>query len=152
MEARDHANLSDVKPLAQALHDLTPGAHGALTVVPLLAGERPERLAHAGRGGEAVTIEEMSEGGDVPTLRLTSAPDRPVGLLDGEELIGAKQNRVLNTTVLVAAYSKRDHPHIVRQAGPLGIQERAVRRRRRVALRLGPCAQGREGDRLPARE
>ena len=31
--------------------------------------------------------------------------DRPVLLLDGEELVGAKQNRVLNTTVLVAARS-----------------------------------------------
>ena len=55
------AILSDVKPLAQALRDLTPGApvaHGALTVIPLLAGERPEpcwlTLAEA---GEAVTIE-----------------------------------------------------------------------------------------------
>ena len=106
--------LSDVKPLAQALRDLTPGApvaHGALTVIPLLAGGRPEpgwlTLAEA---GEAVTIEEVSEGGDVPTLRLTSAADRPVLLLDGEELIGAKQNRVLNTTVLVAAHSKLTIP------------------------------------------
>jgi hypothetical protein len=101
--------LSDVKPLAQALCDLIPGApvtHGALTVFPLLAGERPEpgwlTLAEA---GEAVTIEEVSEGGDVPTLRLTSAAGCPVLLLDGEELIGAKQNRILNTTVLVAAHS-----------------------------------------------
>jgi hypothetical protein len=101
--------LSDVKRLAQALSDLTTGApvaHGALTVFPLLAGERPEpgwlTLAEA---GEAVTIEEVSEGGDVPTPRLTSAADRPVLLPDGEELIGAKQHRVLNTTVLVAAHS-----------------------------------------------
>jgi hypothetical protein len=102
--------LSDVKPLAQALRDLTPDAplvHGALTVIPLLATERSDpgwlTLAEA---GEAVTIEEVSEGGDVPTLRLTSAADRPVLLLDGEELIGAKQNRVLNTTVLVDAHSR----------------------------------------------
>jgi hypothetical protein len=45
----------------------------------------------------------------VPTLRLTSAADRPVLLLDGEELIGAKQNRVLNTIVL-AAHSKLTIP------------------------------------------
>jgi hypothetical protein len=104
--------LSDVKPLA--LRDLTPGApvaHGALTVFHLLAGERPEpgwlTLAEA---GEAVTVEEVSEGGDVPTLHLTSAADRPVLVLDGEELIGAKQNRVLNTTVLVAAHSRLTIP------------------------------------------
>jgi hypothetical protein len=106
--------LTDVKPLAQALRDLTPGeplAHGALTVVPLLAPGAPDpgwlTLAEA---GDAVTIEEVSEAGAVPTLRLTSAADRPVLLLDGEELIGAKQNRVLNTTVLVAAHARLTLP------------------------------------------
>jgi hypothetical protein len=72
-----------------------------LIVISLLAGERDEpgglTLAEA---GEAVTIEEVSEGGDVPTVLL----------LDGEELIGAKQNRVLNTTVLVAAHSRLTIP------------------------------------------
>jgi hypothetical protein len=86
--------LTDVGPLAQALRDLTPGellAHGALTVIPLLAPGAPDpgwlTLAEA---GDAVTIEEVSEAGAVPTLRLTSAADRPVLLLDGEELIGAR--------------------------------------------------------------
>jgi hypothetical protein len=50
--------LSDVKPLAQALRDLTPGAPVAHAPSPsLLDGERPEpgwlTLAEA---GEAVTI------------------------------------------------------------------------------------------------
>jgi ARG and Rhodanese-Phosphatase-superfamily-associated Protein domain len=35
----------------------------------------------------------------------TPVTGAPVLLLDGEELIGAKQNRVLNTTVLIAAHS-----------------------------------------------
>ena len=106
--------LADVKPLARALCDLAPGepiAHGALTVVPLLALGAPDpgwlTLAEA---GDTVTIEEVSEGGAVPTLLLTSTADRPVLLLDGEELIGAKQNRVLNTTVLVAAHSRLTIP------------------------------------------
>ena len=46
----------------------------------------------------------------MPTLRVISAADRPVLLLDGEELIGAKQNRVLNTTVLVAAHARLTVP------------------------------------------
>ena len=106
--------LIDVEPLAQALRDLTLGdplAHGALTVVPLLGPGAPDpgwlTLAEA---GDAVTIEEVSEDGAVPTLHVTSAADRPVLLLDGEELIGAKQNRVLNTTVLVAAHSRLTIP------------------------------------------
>jgi ARG/rhodanese/phosphatase superfamily protein len=106
--------LTDVEPLAQALRDLTTGAplaHGALTVIPLLAPGAPDpgwlTLAEA---GQAVTIEEVSEAGAVPTLRLTSTTVRPVLLLDGEELIGAKQNRVLNTTVLVAAGARLTIP------------------------------------------
>jgi hypothetical protein len=106
--------LTDVHPLAQALRDLTAGeplAHDALTVVPLLCPGAPDpgwlTLAEA---GDAVTIEEVSEAGAVPTLRLTSGADRPVLLLDGEELIGARQNRVLNTTVLVAAGARLTIP------------------------------------------
>jgi hypothetical protein len=52
-----------------------------------------------------VAITEVNEGGAVPSLKVTNAGDHPVLLLDGEELIGAKQNRVLNTTVLVAAHA-----------------------------------------------
>ncbi len=48
-----------------------------------------------------ITIAEVSEGGHVPELKVTNDADRPVLILDGEELFGAKQNRVLNTTVLL---------------------------------------------------
>jgi len=41
---------------------------------------------------------------------VTNAADRPVLLLDGEELVGAKQNRVLNTTVLVGKGARLDIP------------------------------------------
>src|SRR5437879_6512787 len=81
-----------------------PVSHGALTVVPFLVPARAEpdwlTLTEA---GDKVTIEEINEGGSVPTLRLHNRAGKPVLLLDGEELVGAKQNRVLNTTVLVAA-------------------------------------------------
>jgi hypothetical protein len=42
----------------------------------------------------------------VPELLVDNQDDRRVLFLDGEELIGAKQNRVLNASVLVAAHSK----------------------------------------------
>ena len=41
-------------------------------------------------------ITEVSEAGSVPQLRLLNRGDVPVFLLDGEELVGAKQNRILN--------------------------------------------------------
>ena len=48
-------------------------------------------------------ITEVSEGGSVPELKFVNTGKEPVFLLDGEELIGAKQNRILNLSILVAA-------------------------------------------------
>ena len=45
---------------------------------------------------------EVSEGGSVPELKFFNSGDKPVFLLDGEQLIGAKQNRILNLSILVA--------------------------------------------------
>ena len=50
-------------------------------------------------------VTEVSEGGVVPELRFENKGDVPVLLLDGEELVGARQNRVLNLTILVSARS-----------------------------------------------
>jgi hypothetical protein len=54
---------------------------------------------------KALRIEEISQGGSVPELKVVNSADLPVMILDGEELLGAKQNRVLNLTVLVPAHS-----------------------------------------------
>jgi hypothetical protein len=50
---------------------------------------------------ELVVIREVDEGGHVPELVVVNNADKPLLILDGEELFGAKQNRVLNTTVLL---------------------------------------------------
>jgi hypothetical protein len=49
-----------------------------------------------------VRVTEVSSGGSVPELTLENASDESVLLVDGDELIGAKQNRVLNLSILVA--------------------------------------------------
>ena len=48
--------------------------------------------------------------GTVPELRLINRTDRMVFLMDGEALVGAKQNRTLNTSILAAAKSRFDIP------------------------------------------
>ncbi len=48
-----------------------------------------------------LTVTEVSQSGSVPELKVVNKADIPVLLLDGEELAGAKQNRVLNTTILL---------------------------------------------------
>jgi hypothetical protein len=98
-----------------------------LSMFPLLAGgdQAPgyltldEALAH---GWTKVT--EVSEGGSVPTLRVTNAGAKPVLIMDGEELVGAKQNRIVNLTILVAAQSTVEIPVSCVEAGRWGGRSR----------------------------
>ena len=53
-----------------------------------------------------LAIGEVSQEGRVPELKVINKSDTLVLLLDGEELAGAKQNRVLNTTILLEGNSE----------------------------------------------
>jgi len=53
-----------------------------------------------------LVITEVSAQASVPELKVINNADIPVFLLDGEELAGAKQNRVLNTSILVKEKSE----------------------------------------------
>jgi len=82
---------------------------GNLAVIPILNGDAngPEYLTlGAALAEKLIAITEVSQGGSVPEVRVVNKGDRPVLLLDGEELAGAKQNRVLNATILVASLSE----------------------------------------------
>ena len=48
-------------------------------------------------------VTEVSQGGSVPDLRLINKSANKLLAVDGEELIGAKQNRIVNATFLIAA-------------------------------------------------
>jgi len=52
-----------------------------------------------------IEVVEVSEGGSVPELKVINKSDMLVLILDGEELVGAKQNRIVNTTILVGPNS-----------------------------------------------
>ncbi len=86
-------------------------AHGPLAVFPLrldgaaqAGGPRYVTLREAVAAGKA-RITEVSEGGSVPELRVVNSGDARILVLDGEELRGAKQNRVLNTSILIGKQS-----------------------------------------------
>jgi hypothetical protein len=49
-----------------------------------------------------VEVTELDNHGAVPNLKVHNKSPRMVLILDGEELVGAKQNRIVNTTILVA--------------------------------------------------
>lgn len=50
-------------------------------------------------------ITEVSAGGSVPELKAINKGKEAILILDGEEVIGAKQNRVLNTTIMIGPES-----------------------------------------------
>lgn len=62
-------------------------------------------------------VTEVSEAGHVPELRVHNDLDVPVLLLDGEELVGAKQNRVVNLTILVPPHTVLTIPVSCVEAG-----------------------------------
>jgi hypothetical protein len=55
-------------------------------------------------------IKEVSSGGSVPELIAENTGQNLILLLDGEEVIGAKQNRVLNATILLDSHSNNVIP------------------------------------------
>jgi len=80
--------------------------HLNLAVFPVVngGGKPPDYLTlDEAMARKKVKITEVSAGGSVPELQFVNGDDRRVFLLDGEELVGAKQNRVLNLSILVAA-------------------------------------------------
>ncbi len=72
----------------------------------------------------SMTITEVSEGGTVPELKVKNDGDVAVVLLDGEEVAGAKQNRVLNTTILIAAKTETVIPVSCTEHGRWGYTSR----------------------------
>jgi len=86
-----------------------PARHKNMTVFPISSplDGAPDYLTLKEALEKGVfVVTEVSEGGSVPNLKVANKGDLAVLLLDGEELAGAKQNRVLNTTILVKGQSE----------------------------------------------
>jgi hypothetical protein len=84
-----------------------PVEHRGIVIAPLFPTRDPScayaTLDEALPRGLAIT--ETGLDGTVPELAVKNPLDANVLLYDGEELVGAKQNRILNVSVLVAAGS-----------------------------------------------
>jgi hypothetical protein len=80
-----------------------------IAIVPLMTSLKPSieylTLSEA-LEQKLLTITELDKSGSVPELKVSNTAVHYVLLLDGEELMGAKQNRVLNTTILLKPQSE----------------------------------------------
>jgi hypothetical protein len=87
-----------------------PVSRSPLHLFPFVGGttsaEDGLALLDAALEGKTLRVEELDEDGSVSELRIINAGAMPVLILEGDELIGAKQNRTVNSSVLVAAESE----------------------------------------------
>jgi hypothetical protein len=87
-------------------------SYGGLSLIPLFTTHPAPFdyvLLTQAIASESAVIEEVG-GGTVPLLRVVNKGLVPVLLIDGEHLVGMKQNRILNTTILVPEKSSLDIP------------------------------------------
>ncbi len=111
-------------PITAALTDVLVGretSFNRLSVVPLMSAVPPAAppyvtLDEAFAGGQ-FEVTEISEDGRVPELHVFNKSNQPILMLDGEELIGAKQNRIVNLTILVPAKTNLPIPVTCVEAG-----------------------------------
>lgn len=80
-------------------------AYRNLTIFPLLApdGVEPDYLTLEQALDQAlIKITELGNEGSVPELKLNNLGRKSVLIIEGEELVGAKQNRIVNSSFLIA--------------------------------------------------
>lgn len=96
----------------QAIQTGDPVERDGVVIAPLFPRKTPKAsyftLDEALRQG--FEVGELGEAGAVPELVVRNPLESPVLLYDGEELIGALQNRILNVSVLVPARSTMKIP------------------------------------------
>ena len=97
--------VSTISKLLGAVRLGEPVSDAGLTLIPVYAEfDDAPPLITLGQALELETlvVTEVDAGGAVPELHAANLGDVGVLILDGEELAGAKQNRVLNTSVYLA--------------------------------------------------
>ena len=93
----------------ESLRIIQQQASGPLTIFPITADwshTKDYLTLDEALEENLLEIRELDREGSVPELLAVTKSDIPVILFAGQELIGAKQNRMLNTTVLLPPNSK----------------------------------------------
>lgn len=104
-----------------------------LEIFPLIAEEElaPADYVTVGaaiRNGDG-KVTEISEAGSVPKLAIENLGPIPVLIIDGEELLGARQNRIANLTILAPAKKTIPIPVSCVERGRWGYRSESLRPR-----------------------
>ena len=98
-----------VRSRLQSLEFGEPQVYENIAIVPLIAsaeGRYRYRTLGEAIAGWDIVITEISTAGSIRDLTVFNHTKRPVLLMDGEELVGARQNRGLNTSILIKEISE----------------------------------------------
>lgn len=98
--------ISSARTALSGLSIGTPAHFAGLTVFPLFSDLRSSvryLLLEEGLRSGLVSVREVQKEGSVPNLAVENRSDSDVLIVDGEELVGARQNRIANLTLLVPA-------------------------------------------------
>jgi hypothetical protein len=109
-----------IAELLQGLQVLEPQEANGLTVFGLEAKAGKEiqyETMDEALASKSLEITETSQGGTVSTILVTNKSDAMVFLMAGEQLVGAKQNRVLNASIMVPARATLNIPVSCVEAG-----------------------------------
>lgn len=94
-------------PILESLRLGAALAYRNLSIIPLFSPTAPRGPAYiplsTALEKHLAEVSEVSQHGSVPELRIRNLSSENILLLDGEEVVGAKQNRVFNATLLVSA-------------------------------------------------
>jgi hypothetical protein len=115
----------------QAVRLGEPQTYKNIAIVPLIAPAVGTFQYHT--LGEVLTtgdvvITETSADGCVPELMVVSRSTKPVLLINGEELAGTKQNRVLNTHILLKKGLRNQNPGQLCGARQIALRLQSVQR------------------------
>ena len=102
--------MEEMNLVRDLLSQMTPGTprhEAGLTLVPFFAAASAKDYFLAAEAA-ALNLIEIAEvgGGDVPNVAIHNKSELPVLLVDGEHLEGAKQNRIINVSALIAERSR----------------------------------------------
>jgi len=124
--------------ISEIKHSRVVGKLGSLCIISLEcpSQEQPEYRLLDGKALESVEITEVSEAGSIDKLKIKNNMDSRLFLMEGQELVGGKQNRILNTDVLVAAQSSTlEIPVCCVEEGRWGYKTRKLKPGRLASIR-----------------
>jgi hypothetical protein len=103
MQSSSRSESPELSAFLSRVRTGKPSRIGDVTLVPLLADDEPieaEMLGEALESGHT-TVTEVSEGGAVNFVTVSHSGVVPLLLLDGEQVVGAKQNRIFNASFVI---------------------------------------------------